>query len=153
MNTHADKSNESQSVSAALSVYKNNTIPPFKLVDNRPKSISQLKYITTDPIQKMRAYDKTKPHSDPRHFSTADLKKAINKCETKKESVPWWLKKEIDGYLRNELSERNDDMQRHGGGDEGHKHYFERVRNLIDLVASLETNDDAIATGDAAIQL
>jgi hypothetical protein len=92
----------------------------------------------------MAAYDNENIDliNDPRHFSTAEIKQAIDVCITNGTPVPYWLKEQISGFLRDELLNRMNDMQWHGGGDQGHQYYFELVRGYVDKIDSLPVEED-----------
>ncbi|WLE95747.1 MAG: DUF4157 domain-containing protein [Candidatus Electrothrix communis] len=100
--------------------------------------------ITPIPIQRMAAYDNENIDliNDPRHFSTAEIKQAIDVCITNGTPVPYWLKEQISGFLRDELLHRMNDMQWHGGGDQGHQYYFELVQGYVDKIDSLPVEED-----------
>lgn len=135
---------------------KNTNNYALSFIDNRPISAIQkrMQSILNYPIQRMVAYDDAPQALDPRHFSTTDLKSAIDNCVQQKTIIPGWLKDQVLGYLQDELLERDQDMKAHGGGDPGHKHYFELVRTYADKVDSLEVFDDqGVPTDKTALQL
>lgn len=108
------------------------------------------------PLQRMTAYDETNQAMDPRHFSTTDLKAAIDACIAAETPVPGWLQDQVAGYLRDELLERMQDMMRHGGGDPEHQHYFEVVKDYVQATEALKKVPEEapqIPTGGPALQL
>lgn len=156
MKIQIEKTNEKRSIENASmqKKYTDNSTVPF--VDNRPTAIiqEQTQKSINNPVQRMKAYDETNPLTDPRHFSTPGIKEAIDACVANGTVIPGWLRDQALGYLQNELNERHQDMQRHGGGDVGHQYYLGLVHDYADKVDSLQINDSkGIPTDETAIQL